>query len=224
MVKEEIEEYINSHASEEKANFDRGLIETRFEIKGLKMKDIDDFAKRLVKMDINFKELPLDNHEEIVLAGCYIGHSKFSAKEKISLLSQLLPYIDNWASCDCVVSRLKNVESEREFFASLLKGDKPFYNRVGIVWLMRYQLKNDLKNVVELISHVKSDHFYVKMAKAWAYAEAFIYDFEFMYEFTKKIDDSFIKNKTIQKACESFRISSQNKEKLKELRVKRGNR
>ena len=221
-IKEMVNDYINSICDPKKAEFDKGLIDTKFEIKGTKTRQIDDFAKSLVRINADFYEIPLENYEEIILAGCYIGHSKANAEEKINMFKRVLPYIDNWGTCDTIIARLKGLESQKQFFIDLLKEENPFYVRVGIVWLMKYQLKNDFKNVINLVSQVKNENFYVKMAIAWCYAEAFVYDYDYMYNFVKTIDDVFIRNKTISKACESYRVVPENKQALKMLRIKPG--
>lgn len=133
-----VKDFINSHASEEKARFDEGLINTSYEIKGVKTGDINDFAKELAKQDVDFSNMPLSCHEEIMLAGMLIGYSKKKANEKVNDIEKLLPYIDNWATCDMLIPRLKGLESQKEFFVNLLNSNRPFYIRFGIVWLMKY--------------------------------------------------------------------------------------
>ncbi len=219
-IKQLVEDYIEKIKDPKIAEFSKSLIDTRYEIKGTKTRLIDDFAKSLIRINVDFYELPLDNYEEILLAGCVIGKIKASPEEKIKMFKRVLPCIDNWGTCDTIVSRLKGLESQRKFFEDLLKEENPFYVRVGIVWLMKYQLKNDLYNVLALIKTVKNDHFYVKMAIAWCYAEAFAYDYKYMYDFIQKESDVFIRNKTLQKACESFRVKKEDKQALKMLRVK----
>lgn len=221
-IKEMVTDYINKISDPKKAEFDKGLIDTKFEIKGTKTRQIDDFAKSLVRINADFYEIPLENYEEIILAGCFIGHSKASSEEKIKMFKHVLPYIDNWGTCDTIIARLKGLEKEQQFFIDLLDSEEPFYVRVGIVWLMKYQLKNDFKKVVNLISKVNNENFYVKMAIAWCYAEAFVYDYEYMYNFVKTIDDVFIRNKTISKACESYRVKPENKQALKMLKLTPG--
>ena len=218
-VKELVDDYINKISDPRKAQFDRSLINTKYEIKGTKTRLIDDFSKSLLRIGANFNDLPLNNYEEILLAGCYIGHSKFTPKEKIVMFRRLLPYIDNWGTCDTVVARLKGLESEKQFFIDLLNEENPFYVRVGIVWLMKYMLKKDTKNVIELVNRAKNNDFYVKMAKAWCNAEALVYDYDFMYNFLKEINDVFIRNKTIEKACYSYRVKDDDKLELKKLKI-----
>ena len=219
-IKEMVKDYIQQISDAKKAAFDRGIISTRYEIKGIKTKILDDFAKSLVRIGADFYELPRDNYEEIILSGFYIANSHLPMEDRMTMLKRFLPYIDNWGACDTIVSRLKGFESEKEFFFSLLKREEPYEIRFGIVWLLKFQLKDNLKRVISEIDKVQNHDYYVEMAKAWCYAEAFIYDYDFMYNFLQKLDNAFVRNKTIQKVCDSCRISDEEKDNLRKLRVK----
>lgn len=219
-VKDQLNEYVKSHTDEKNAEFERKLIFTQHEIFGLKTKLLEEYAISLAKQNVSIDQLlPPDSYEGTVIAGLMIGHEKIGAKEKVLALKKLLPYIDNWGSCDCILSRLKKMESEKDFFISLLSSSSPFYQRFGIVWILKYYLKIDIKQSLFYIKNTKNEDYYLKMAKSWAYAEAFIYDFEL----TKKIlmseeKDVFIIKKALQKALESYRISDKQKDILRELR------
>lgn len=216
-----VKNFIAEHADISKARFDEGLIPTSYEIKGLKTKDIEIFAKNLVEMGIDFGKLPLTCHEEIMLAGMVIAYSNKKACEKIKEIEKLLPYIDNWATCDMIIPRLKGLESEKSFFVNLLHSSRPFYIRFGIVWLMKFELKKDIRGIVNLVNdNVKSTNTYVELAISWCYAEALIYEYEYMIEFVQKLERHVIRNRTLQKACESSRISEDRKKDIRKLRSK----
>ena len=82
---------------------------------------------------------------------------------------------------------------------------------------MRFYFKIDFKFALSAIKSVKFDHFYVKMAKAWAYATALAIDFEYTLEIIKS-EDEFVRKKSIQKGIESFRVSKEQKEILRQFR------
>ena len=82
---------------------------------------------------------------------------------------------------------------------------------------MRFYFKIDLKLSINAIKGVKFDHYYVNMAKSWAYAEGLLYDFDYVLSIIKDEED-FVKRKSIQKAIESFRITSEQKNILREYR------
>lgn len=211
-----VNDFLEKNRDLQNAQFERKLIFTKFEIFGLKTKLLEDEAKRLSKEGVIMEELlPPESYEEVLLAGFLLGMEKFSPREKVDKIKKLLPYIDNWATCDAILSRLKKMESESEFFFSLLDSDNPFEQRFGIVWILKYFLKIDIKKSLGLIRKVKSDNYYVKMAKSWAYAEAFLYNFELTKSCVFEEEDLFVKNKAIQKANESFRLTKEQKEILR---------
>ncbi|MBQ8444133.1 MAG: DNA alkylation repair protein [Clostridia bacterium] len=218
-MQNEIEAFLRENADEKKAKFDGGLIHTKYKIWGIKTKNIEDFSKKLAKKGAKIEDFHISSLEEVLLAGLTIAYSKISNKEKLERLEKLLPYMDNWGATDMIVPRLKNMEEERGFFENLLHHANPFYVRTGIVWLKRFVLKNDLENVITMLSKVTHPDYYVKMALAWTYQEALTIDFDYMYKFTASLQDEFIKLKTISKACDSYRLTIEQKEKLKEFRL-----
>ena len=126
------QDFYNENSNFEKANFDKKLISSNFEIRGVKTSEIEKFVKFLISNNFDVSSLPTNCHEDILIKGFVIG--KIKDKDlKISFIRQILPYIDNWATCDMIVARLKNMKKEKEFFESLLSSDKPFYIRFGIV-------------------------------------------------------------------------------------------
>lgn len=216
-----VQNFIKEHSSEEKARFDEGLINTSYEIKGLKTREIEEFAIELVEKKVEFSSLPLTCHDEIMLAGMVIGHSKKKSNDKIKDIEKLLPYIDNWATCDMIIPRLKGLEKHKEFFVNLLHSNRPFYIRFGIVWLMKYLLRKDIRGIVNLINeNVKSTNYYVEMALAWCYSDALVFDYEYMIEFVQKLKRYIVRNRTLQRACESSRISDELKKEIRALRSK----
>lgn len=218
---EKITEFLLKNANINKAEFDKKLIDTKYQILGIKNQLLENFAKNLAKNEINdIFDGKIIYHEQILIIGYYIAYSKFENSRKIEMLEKFLPCIDNWAVCDCVVSRLRKLESEKDFFVSLLKVDKPFYKRVGIIWLMRFNLKKNFLETLQLLKCVKDDNYYVKMALAWSYSEAFTINPNFMVDFLSQLQDKFIRNQTISKARQSFRVANDIKEKIVAFRIK----
>lgn len=131
---EKITEFLLKNANINKAEFDKKLIDTKYQILGIKNQLLENFAKNLAKNEIDdIFDGDIVYHEQILIIGYYIAYSKFENSRKIEMFERFLPFIDNWATCDGVVTRLKKLESEREFFINLLKNEKPFYKRVGII-------------------------------------------------------------------------------------------
>ena len=74
---------------------------------------------------------------------------------------------------------------------------------------------------LELVSSVRSNEYYVNMMISWYFATALAkqYNATIKYLTDKKLD-TWVHNKTIQKAIESYRITPEIKEYLKILKIK----
>lgn len=218
-MKEIIKNFLDEHKNIEKAKFDSKIIKTKLPVLGIKTSDLDSFAKLLARENVGLDEFDFSCHEEVVLAGMMIGYKKCKAEEKIDLLEKLYPFFDNWAVVDSIVPRLKGLEGERTYFEGLLEKEQEFIKRTGIIFLMKYVLPSDLKNVVLFLKNYICKLYYVNMAISWCYSEAFIRDYVFMKKFICEIDDRFVRNKSIQKACESFRLTDEQKKQIKLLKI-----
>ena len=86
---------------------------------------------------------------------------------------------------------------------------------------MGYYLdKSFKKEYLDWVSSVKSEEYYVNMMVSWYFATALAkqWDAAIKYLEEKKLS-SWVHNKTIQKAVESYRITSEQKVYLKSLRI-----
>ena len=219
-IKYEIQDFITKHSSESKANFDKKITPTKYPIYGVRLGELNNFAKQILKQQFSFYDLPLSCQEEILLAGFVVAYEKIDNVTRLEHFKYILPFIDNWATCDCIVPRLKKLKDEKQYFVSLLKSKNPFAVRVGVIFLFKFYLKEDLVNTLELVTQIKNDNYYVKMAISWMIAEAFVNDFDYTINYLKQVDDKFIRNKSIQKAIESFRLTDKQKNILRFLRDK----
>lgn len=165
-------------------------------------------------------------YEEIMLHGFYIGYAKLSYEERLLLLKKFIPYINNWAVCDCVCSTLKFVNKYQESFLDFLKpymnSKKEYELRFAVVMLMDYYLDDEyLQFTVNYISKIKSDYYYVNMAIAWALSVAFVKNSSLVLPLIENYSlPPFVHNKTISKICDSYRVDNSIKENLKVYRVK----
>lgn len=216
-----IKKFIKDNSDFTYAEFSHKLINSQYEIKGIRIPLLRNFSKEIEPEFIDLQSNNL-SHEEILLYGFSAGQIK-SEDEQLEYLENILPYIDNWATCDCIVSSLKKLRGEKSynFFCKLLESEKEFYVRVGLVSMMRNFLKTEkLEDVLKRISAIKHDAYYVKMAVAWLYAELCTINFQRAKKQIEATTDKFIRNKAISKACESFRVDKPNKTELEKLRIK----
>ena len=215
-----ISTFLKQNQEEDYSQFSKKLISSKYKILGIRMPRLRKFAKEITPEKINLKS-PNLTHEEILLYGFCVASNFKTEKEQLTYLSQLLPYIDNWATCDCIVCSMKRLKGEDSyyFFSKLALDPREFYSRIGIIGLMRFFLKSKTQEVVNLINSITTEHYYVKMAIAWMIAELAIINFDLAQATIEKQTDKFIRNKAISKARESFRIIKAQKEKLLQLKL-----
>ena len=195
---------------------------------GVRKPAMRSFAKELFKQnpdtaDEFLKILPHEYCEENDLHGMLV--ELFPDYERVIFeLDRFLPFVDNWSTCDLISPKAfkkqpNGLDKKAEKWA---KNKKTYTCRFGIEMLMKYYLDEgfDLK-YPRLVAEVRSDEYYVKMMIAWYFATALAKQWDDIIPFIeqKKLD-LFEHNKTIQKAIESYRITDEQKEYLRSLRIK----
>ena len=138
-------------------------------------------------------------------------------------LERFLPYVDNWATCD-QMSPVVFKKHKQELLSGIrewIRSEHTYTVRFGIGMLMQHFLDDDFDPAYpELVAGVRSEEYYVNMMIAWYFATALAkqYDAVLPYIERRRLDP-WVHNKTIQKAVESYRISDEQKEYLRSLKV-----
>ena len=141
-------------------------------------------------------------------------------------LERFLPYVDNWATCD-QMSPVVFKKHKQELLSGIrewIRSEHTYTVRFGIGMLMQHFLDDEFDPAYpELVAGVRSEEYYVNMMIAWYFATALAkqYDAVLPYLEGRRLDP-WVHNKTIQKAVESYRISDEQKEYLRSLKVSRG--
>ena len=198
---------------------------TKYEILGVATPSIRSLAKE-IEMDVEFlNALPHKYHEENMLHAFLITYAKVDINERIKLIEEFLPFVDNWAVCDSLLRPTnpftKYKESLLEFAYKLVKHQETYHIRFGIGLFLSFGLKDEnITDIIEALLQIKNHDYYVEMMLAWFYATALInHESEVLKLLTEKQLSTFVHNKTIQKAIESYRISSELKRQLKNLKI-----
>ena len=139
-------------------------------------------------------------------------------------LNRFLPYADNWATCDMMSPKVFSANKEKllPVIEGWLSSPHTYAVRFGIVTLMKHYLDEDFSpRQLKMVADIPSDEYYIEMAKAWYFAEALVKQYAHTLPYlTSSRLSPFIHNKTISKACDSFRIGKDKKIFLKTLRRK----
>ena len=138
--------------------------------------------------------------------------------------SVFLPYVDNWAVCDCFSPKVF-AQHKPELLPAIrrwLGSDQVYTVRYGIGMLMRYYLDDAFRpEYLAWVAAVHSEEYYVNMMRAWYFATALAKQPAAALPWlTEKRLDVWTHNKTIQKAVESRRIPPEQKQALRALRIR----
>ncbi|EJZ70804.1 DNA alkylation repair protein [Lachnoanaerobaculum sp. OBRC5-5] len=195
---------------------------------GVRTPELRKYAKQLAKRE-DIEEflhlLPHKYFDENQLHAFILSEIK-DFKSCVDKVNEFLPYVDNWATCDQLSPKVfkKNHKDLIAYIKEWLKSDKVYTLRFGIGMLMEHFLDEDFDIMYpETVSNIRSDEYYVNMMIAWYFATALAKRYESILPFIEKRSlDIWTHNKAIQKAVESYRISTERKTYLKELKVKKG--
>ncbi|MBQ3040763.1 MAG: DNA alkylation repair protein [Clostridia bacterium] len=188
-------------------------------------------AQAIAKKYANTKEgenflssLPHKYYDENIVHAFMLGKIKASHEEIQKYLLEFLPYVDNWAVCDGLVCHLKSLfKNKKEAYPLVLfclDSKETYTVRFGLVCLLNYYITDDyIDELLKICSKIKSEEYYVNMALAWLVSFMLIKKYEESLSILKdEVLDAWVHNKAIQKTCESFRISDEQRSYLKTLR------
>ena len=166
--------------------------------------------------------LPHEYYDENMLHGLLISEIK-DYEKCINEVDKFLQYVDNWAVCDIMSPKIlkKNKDKLIEKIKIWSESKDIYTCRFGIKMLMTHYLDGDFKSeYLNIPSSIVSDEYYINMMIAWFYATALAkrWDDSIKYIENKKLT-KWVHNKTIQKARESYRITNEQKEYLKSLKI-----
>lgn len=192
---------------------------------GVRTPELRKLAKQLIKSGDAAEftsELPHEYFDENQLHAFIISEMK-DYEECIAEVNRFLPYVDNWATCDQLSPKVfkKHRAQLLGEIKKWIKSEKTYTIRFGIGMLMQHYLDEDFKvEYPEMVAAVKSEEYYVNMMIAWYFATALAKQYEEILPFIEnKVLDKWTHNKAIQKSVESYRITPEQKEYLKRLRI-----
>lgn len=191
---------------------------------GVRLPEVRKIAKRMLKeaqTSIFLRDLPHIYHDENMLHAILISEIK-DYEGCIKAVDNFLPYVNNWAVCDSISPKVfkKNKDLLLKKIKKWSLSEDTYTRRFGIKMLMTHFLDEDFKvEYLELSSKVSLEDYYVKMMVAWFFATALAKQWDATVSYIENARlDIWVHNKTIQKACESNRITLEKKKYLKTLK------
>lgn len=196
---------------------------------GVRLPEQRKLAKAIIKTGNYFDFLESVRphyYEEIMITGLVIATAPMEAHERLDYIAWFLPLIDNWAICDSFCNSFKIQDDADQthlwvFLIGLTDSTDEYTLRFVFVMILCHFIHQDyLNRIFQLLDQIKSEKYYVEMAKAWLITEIFtkfpaaVFDYLLHDQLS-----TFAHNKAIQKACESRRISDKDKQKLRSLKL-----
>ena len=193
---------------------------------GVRVPQLRKLAKEINKSELKvdfLNILPHKYYEEDNLHAFLIEQIK-DFDECISALDNFLLFVDNWATCDMMTPKVLSTNPEKlyEKIVEWSKSKHTYTVRFAVVTLMKFFMDERLdKKHLNLLLSIKTDEYYINMAIAWYLATALSSRWEIVIPYIENQKFSrWIHNKAIQKSIESYRITKEQKEYLKTLKIK----
>ncbi len=191
---------------------------------GVKTPELKKIAKTISsqKKSDFIKNLPHEYFEENQIHAFVISEIK-DFENCLFEVNKFLPFVDNWATCDQMSPKIfkKHKQDLLFYVQNWISSEKTYSVRFAIKMLMNYFLGEDFDlKYSQIVSKIHSDEYYVKMMVAWYFSTALAKQYDAILPFIQnKTLEKWTHNKAIQKAIESYRISSEQKEYLRKLKI-----
>lgn len=227
-INKQIIEDLKKYEDKEYLKFNSSLIPTldKKNFIGVRIPIIRKLSKKYTKhKDINIflNDLPHNFSEEDNLHALIICENK-NYEQTIKELDKFLPYVNNWATCDLMnpKSFKNNIEALKKDILRWIKSNKCYTVRFGIEMIMTYFLgENYDASLMKRVSQITSEEYYINMMIAWYFATALAKNWKETIPYIKNHKLSvWVNNKSIQKAIESRRITKEQKDYLRNFKIK----
>ena len=215
-----IEERLFALQDKKYRDFHRGLVPTADAdyIIGVRKPLLRQLARE-IEVEPFLAELPHKYYEENQLHAILLSGMK-DYGECLRQVERFLPYIDNWATCDGLRPRCfaKHTADVLVHVRRWLAAEHEYTVRFGMGVLEAFFLdKAFCPEQLQWVAAIQREEYYIRMMQAWYFATALTKQWDATLPVIAGLPD-WVRRKTIQKACESFRVPAEHKQQLCALR------
>lgn len=219
----ELTNYLQTLSDEKYKNFNDKIINTSYKTLGLRTPVLKKISKEIMKTNyLDFLTFANSSniYEVQILSGLVISNMS-DLKVYTKYIKNYTKKMDSWSFTDMISKSSKILDNTTiEYSFKFLKSSHEFTKRFGYVIILDHYLKKENLSVIfDLIKKETTHAYYVDMAISWLLCELYVKFTSDTYEFIKssKLSD-FIVRKATSKVNDSFRVSKEDKDKLKKLK------
>lgn len=214
---------LTSYSEAEFAEFQKRLIHTERKILGVRTPTLRKIATNYKKDLDEIFRFPNEYYEVVFIKLTMVSALPYG--RFLIYLNECIALMDNWALCDSF--KAKCLKKHKDEFLLVLesifaKGGE-YEQRYPLVALLNdYVEEAYLSTIERFVRNANTKPYYVHMATAWLISEVLVKSYENGVKLLKKrVVDVKTHNKTIQKAIESYRLTNEQKEFLRSLKIKK---
>ena len=220
-------DYLVSLEDKKYREFHRSIVgHTNLKLIGIRVPKLRSIAREISKGNVDefLKRIGNTYYEEVMIYGFVLANSEEEYIDRY--LMDYIKKVDNWAICDSFVSSLKIINKKMGkywmYFTSLMDLNSEFQTRTSIVVFMNYYLcDNYIDRVLNIVSNIRTDYYYINMSISWLLSVAIInYQDKVIDILKSKKLSKFVQNKTISKIQDSYRVTKEIKDLVKLYRIK----
>ena len=205
------------------ADFQRRLIFTKYEILGVRTPILHKIAKEYLDEFEKIFAFPNEYYEVVAIKLFQVATLPY--ERFVKYFRECVSLMDNWALCDGF--KAKCIKEHKDEFLSALQ---TLFERGGeyeqryplVVLLTEYVEPGYMMDIERFIEKADASRYYVHMAVAWLTAEILIKQYDAGVRLLQRgVLDIKTHNKAIQKAIESYRLTNEQKEFLRSLKIRK---
>lgn len=224
MDKYELKLFLEKNCDQDYQKFNKKLIPGPYNILGVRTKTLKEIAKSEKNNFALLNDFSFYYHEEIEIFAFILAYSSMEKEKRLDYIKIFLKHNNNWATNDSAAFSFNFIKKDLSFYwpflVKQLASKNNYSKRFAITCFMKYYLNEQYFFTVKTkLCQLKSDDYYVNMAMAWYFQNAYlVFPEEVKKLFLEKSLSKFVNNKAIQKIRESRRVSLLEKTALNKLK------
>jgi 3-methyladenine DNA glycosylase AlkD len=216
----ELVKYLFDNRDEKYGEFTKKISNSDYKTIGIRLPMLRKIIKDLTSdSELKLEEFEVGKYQEIDIIYFVVNVNRLKDnKDKLAFLEREVHKARSWAVTDSIAVYFKKLSFDDyyDFFKKVSKSKYVYARRMGYVLGLKFARD---KNILKTFTSIKENEEYmVMMGEAWLIATVAIYYPDECYEYLLSLNDMTLKRKVISKMVDSYRISSEIKEKFKLLR------